>query len=197
CGIMKVIVKSNADEVVLEWLKAELNSERFSNDLQAAIKKAGQTDTIITSADLNDENENKIRQHILRQYREWLTQDLNLYSWQWSELSQDDVRGLQYIDYSYWNELSDNTSLVGRAAQNVSKGKVVFDVPNDRFYSVAKAVEAGQPLPPIILVSNSDKEPAEILEGHLRATGYALAKKVPYPLCAVIGTSKILSVGTQ
>jgi hypothetical protein len=184
---MKILKQSNADEAALEWLKAELNSSRFGSDLRAAIDSLGHAEEIISAADLANDADNKTRRQILRKYRNWIDKDFNDYDWQYVELSREDVGGLHYIDYNYWNELSDHTRQVERAAANVAKGKIVYDVPNTNFISVAEAVEAGEALPPIIVLVNGD-QPGEIIEGHLRATGYSLAKQTKSPLRAVWGT---------
>lgn len=187
---MKVIGSSSKEQAVLEWLRAEMNSDRFSDDLHTALKELGCDDEIVIKARLDDEQDNLLRWRILKSYRAWLDRNFDDYDWKKIELNKDDVNNLKYIDYSYWNELSDNTRTVGRAAKNVSNGKTVFDVPNDRFYSVAKDVENGTSLPPIIVVSNHYDNQCEILEGHLRATGFALAKVTERPLTAIWGTLK-------
>lgn len=185
---MEVVKKSSASEVVLEWLKAGLYSDRFSEDLRATLQSLGCTEKIITSAQLTDENENQMRWQILKTYRNWLDRNFHNYNWTLVTLSREEVCNLHYIDYSYWNELSDNTRKVGQAAQNVANGKVVFDVPNDRFHAVAKSAEVGENFLPIIVVSNLNDNEGEILEGHLRATGYVLAKQATKHLKAIWGT---------
>lgn len=187
---MKTIRNSSPEEATLEWLKAELNSDRFRSDLNTALIKMNAVEKIITDADLSSQDENETRWKILKSYRDWLDKDFEYYEWELVELDQADVSELHYIDYSYWNELSDNTRKVGAAAKNVMNDKVVFDVPNDKFFSVAEAVENGLDFGPIIVVSNSDKQEAEILEGHLRATGYIMAQKPTKPLRAIMGTKR-------
>lgn len=184
---MKVVKKSSGDEATLEWLKAELNSLRFSEDLHTALEALGYDENIITSADLDNEQENEIRWRILKSYRSWLDRDFNNYQWEEVELSREEVSDLSYIDYSYWNELSNGTRKVGRAAMNIIAGKIVFNVPNDRFFSVAKLVEAGTTFLPIIIVSDQTNPSGEILEGHMRATGYVLAEQAKQPLKAILG----------
>lgn len=184
---MKTINTSSAQEVVLEWLKAELSSARFGGDLNAALKKYSCDEKIITNADLTDANENKTRWLILKSYRTWLDRNFDDYEWKLVELDYKDVYNLNYIDYSYWNELSDNTHKVGKASENIAKGMIVFDELNDRFYSVAENVDIGTDLPPIIVVSNHGNNQGEILEGHLRATGYALSRTKKRPLIAIWG----------
>ena len=184
---MNTIRISSANEATLEWLKAELSSARFSSDLHEALAKLNCNESIITKPDLSDKQENELRWQILKRYRTWLDRNFDDYNWEVVELGSKDVSSLNYIDYSYWNELSDNTRKVGQAAKNITNGRVVFDVPNDRFFSVAKDVENGTSLPPIVVVSNHDDNQGEILEGHLRATGFTLAKVAKSPLTAIWG----------
>ena len=184
---MKIIRSSNAQEVVLYWLIAELNSTRFSRDLHLALNNLNCNEKIITNANLNNANENKLRLQVLHNYRGWLDRDFNDYIWQFVELDNKDVANLNYIDYSYWNELSGGTHKVGLAAVHINKGLVVYNEPNNRFYSVAENIEIGKEVPPIIVVSNNDEKQGEILEGHLRATGYVLASTDKRPLTAVWG----------
>jgi hypothetical protein len=183
---MKIIKNSSPEEAVLAWLKAELNSDRFSHDLKTAIDGLDQSEVLITEPNLDDVSENEMRWKILKNYRTWLDRDFDDYDWKEVELNKGDVADLDYIDYSYWNELSDNTRKVGRAANNISNHKIVFDVPNDRFYSVAKDAERGKDFTPIIVVSKRNDNQGEILEGHLRATGYALSEQTK-PLKAIWG----------
>ncbi len=187
---MEVIEQSTADEVILEWLRAELDSDRFGNEVRAGIGSLGLNETIITGADLGNEQANRARWQLLKSYRTWVDGDLYSYDWQRVELDREDVGRLNYIDFSYWNELSDGTRKVARAAANVAKGTVVFDVPNDRFFSVAQAVEAGMSLPPIIIVASVGNDAGDILEGHLRATGYLLANQTQQPLKALWGQQR-------
>lgn len=186
---MKIIRKSSSAEMILEWLKAELISSRFSSDLKNAIKELGTDENIITNADLDSTEENEKRLSILKKYRGWFELDVDTYDWQLAELDQDEAGKLKYIDYDYWNELSSQTGLVEKAAQNVKQGMVVFNVPNDAMLSIAKAAESGGDFPPIIVVSKKDE--GEIIEGHLRATGYVLAGSVSKPLNAIVGIPRV------
>jgi hypothetical protein len=183
---MKVIRNSSPDEAVLIWLQAELVSKRFQDDLQKSLDKYGLSTQIITDPNLSDTSENDWRLKVLKDYRDWFEDNVYTYDWKLVELAVDDVKALRYIDYSYWNELSDNTHLVGVAAENVKRGKVVFDVSNAHFFDIAKAVETGAQFAPIVVLKR--EQGLEIVEGHARATGYLLADNVTKSLQAVIGT---------
>lgn len=185
---MNITAKSSPDEMVLEWLKAELVSERFESELRLALHDLARPESIITNADLSNHEENLARRAVLKKYRSWLAVNIDDYLWRWAELDRSDVGGLTYIDYDYWNELSSGTGLVGEATHNIEKGMVVFDVPNDNFYSVAENVVAGKTFPPIILIPSRKGGGYQILEGHVRATGYVLAEGSAKPLIGIIGT---------
>jgi hypothetical protein len=93
----------------------------------------------------------------LKDYRDWFEDDLYAYDWKLVELAVEDVKALRYIDYSYWNELSDNTHLVGVAAENVKRDKVVFDVSNAHFFDIAKAIKTGAQFAPIVVTRRENK----------------------------------------
>lgn len=54
-------------------------------------------------------------------------------TWYDAEIARAEIADLRYVDYSYWNELTDNSHLVKDGLANIRKGKVVFEVSNDRF----------------------------------------------------------------
>ena len=107
---------------------------------------------IIRNPDLTIKYENKSRPKVLKDYRDWFEDDVYVYGWKLVELTLDNVRGFHYIDYSYWNELSDNAHLVGVAADNTRRGKIVFDVSNTYFFDIAKAVETEVHFTPIVVL---------------------------------------------
>lgn len=185
---MRILRESNEDEVVLAWLKAELDSPRFKDQLLKILKDSGSTEELIMKPDLTSQEDNQHRTSLLKGYRNWLDKDFSSFTWNLVELSKSDVANLKYIDYDYWNELSDNTSLVGAAAENVSKGKIVFDVDNDPFLLVAEKFDSGYEAQPIIVLGDS-KEDLAIIEGHVRATAFMLTKSNDGVLKALMGLS--------
>ena len=102
---MHISFSSSPQEAVLAWLQAELTSERFQNDLYKSLKKFNATESIVTNAHLDDKHENDLRYKILKNYRHWFEDDIDNYNWSVVDLDIADVRELEYIDYSYWNEL--------------------------------------------------------------------------------------------
>lgn len=185
---MKVIRKASPQEMVSVWLQGELQSPRFSGELSKAIKKHNVREELITSPDLNNEEENKQRHKILVEYRKWFNWDPSELKWQWEELTLEELLNLKYLAYSYWNELSNGTGLVKDGAESVKNGKIVFDVSNDNFWSAAKLIDEGVELPALILQKDTAKGPDEVIvEGHLRATAYGIATNPPKTVKAIFG----------
>lgn len=176
--------------MTLEWMKAELASSRFGSDIRAALREYGAGEELITQANITSSEDNAKRLEVLRHYRSWFDLNVNDYDWQLVELNKDEVGQLKYIDYSYWNELSKGTRLVKEAVESIRDDVIVFDVSNNHFHAVANAVEASQDFLPIIVITDRNKD-NEIVEGHVRATGYVLANKPKRPLTAIIGTIKV------
>ena len=192
---MKVIRKAQPAEAVLAWLRAEIQTKRYADsesetgiadEISRELEKNGQTTELIIEANLDDKNENELRLKVLRGYRSWFEDNLDDYSWQLVKMSPDEVGDLEYIDYSYWNELSGGTHKVCDGAESVRNGKTVFDVSNDGFWSIARAMERGESFEPIIVLQNDNVR--RIVEGHARATGYLLANPSNDQLFVLLGS---------
>lgn len=181
--------------MVAAFLRAEFSSIRFSADLKKAMKKLGVAERIITKPDLKNDAENKQRALVLGAYRGYgqnreMFQNVpvNL-TWYEAELEREEIGDLRYVDYSYWNELTDQTHRVKEAVANIQKGKIVFNVSNERFLTVAKIIrQAKDDFEPMILWGNNKDSTLEIIEGHLRATAFGLAgDEAPQTIKVIVG----------
>jgi hypothetical protein len=191
---MKLLQRISEADMVAAFLKGELQSPRFSSQLKKAMQLLGATEGQIACPDTTNTDDNELRAKILGEYRgyghdRWLFGGVphNL-NWYQAELMRDEIGALRYVDYGYWNELSGHTHLVKDGVANIQEGKIVFDVPNDGFLTVASAICQGKhDFEPIILWGKTI-DSLEILEGHLRATAFGLAgDKAPTTLPAIIG----------
>lgn len=110
-------------------------------------------------------------------------------TWYEAEITGQELGNLRYVDYSYWNELTGNTHLVKDGVTSIQQGRIVFDVPHDRFWAVAERVVNGDhDFEPIIAWGRDSDSPLEILEGHLRATAFGLAgDKAPAAITVLVG----------
>ena len=135
---MKIIRAATQSEVVLSFLQGEFESNRFGEELRQVLDFFGFSYSLISNGDFCDKKQNDARLKVFKKFRGFPDSDLfenfpKAIEWNYVQFSKEDFFNCYYINYSYWNELSDFTSLPEIAAKNIQKGKIVFDVPNDNF----------------------------------------------------------------
>ncbi|MGH3396529.1 MAG: hypothetical protein ACRDPO_17745 [Streptosporangiaceae bacterium] len=192
---MKLLRKVPEAAMVAAFLKAEFSSPRFSGDLKKTMRSLGAAEVVITHPDTTDMLENDLRARVLGAYRGY-QQDREMFDgvpdaliWHEAEMTREEIGDLRYVDYSYWNELTDNTHLVKDGVKNIQAGKMIFGVAHDRFWTVTDRILRGEhDFEPIILWGRDSGSPLEILEGHLRATAFGLAgDKAPGTIHVLVG----------
>lgn len=187
---MKIIKSISEDEVVAHFLKTEIESERFKQKILTYLETNNIQKTVIDKPNLEDANENKLRKKALIDLRVSTFHNFpENVQWYKAVLDTQDIDRIKYIDYSYWNELSNNTRSPRIAAENVKKGKQIFDESNQGFIEAAKHLQNGGKFPEIILVAKNEKSEPVILEGHLRMTAHFLANHEIDQLEVIIGFS--------
>ena len=179
---MKILRESSEDEMLLEFLKAEYSSERFSEQLTEAMERLGITEELIAEADLQNKEENAKRKNLLRAFRgygenrELFERFPTVEEWKLCSFSEKDLVNIRYIDYSYWNELSAGTHTPLFAAETIRSGIRIYDVSNDGFLHTAEYIGNGGTFPKLFFLT-SDYVNFVIVEGHLRMTAYALVSE--------------------
>ncbi len=179
--------------MLLAFLQGELTSERFSDDLLAALEVSHAEPSLILDGDLKNDAENALRREVMGAFRGY-GRDEELFhhfpehvTWHFAEFEPEDLYHIRYIDYSYWNEISGNTSLPVDAVQAIREDRRIFDVPNDRFLKGERFLREGGKFPPVILLTCGSGQYV-IVEGHLRMTAYALAPEYFAGNCCYVGT---------
>lgn len=176
---MKILRRSSEDEMILEFLSAELESIRFRDKMIKVLKTLQLDEEVIIKADLNNDEENIIRKRILACFRgygrneELFERFPTIKTWFYAQCEQSDLDNIHYINYSYWNELSKNTGLPKVAAQTINAGIMIYDIPNDAFLRGRDYLLKGNSFRPVILITSNMKN-FIIVEGHSRMTSYAL-----------------------
>lgn len=190
---MKYLRVASEDEVIVAFLEAELDNPRHAQRYSQARSDSGHEN--ISAEELLAEGKSLQRKEGFIAARGW--PDSMLFegfpkhpTWSYFELEDNDLEKLVYIDYSYWNELSSNTRSPMVVAKNIKENIIVYGQGNDQFEGIAEAVRAKKHFPPLVLgkISNSK---FIIIEGHARATGFALAQKVPRGQQAIITNETI------
>lgn len=161
--------------MIFEFLKGELNSKRFNENLNNTINELGLDSNIILNGNINDDQENIDRLKIMKKFRGYPDEELferfpKIEEWKYLELNEKDIDNIYYIDYDYWNELSNGTSKPVEAAKVIKSGKEIYEVSNQPFLDGVEYNKINK-FPPVILITCND-EKYLIIEGHSRMTVY-------------------------
>ena len=97
--IMKLIRKSNEDEMILEFLKGELNSKRFNGSLDNIINDLGLDSSIIFNGNIKNKKENLDRLNIMKKFRGYPDNGLfenfpKISEWKYLELDENAILDL-------------------------------------------------------------------------------------------------------
>ena len=189
---MELLRESSEDEMILEFLKAESTSSRFCEQLTESMKRLGYEEKLITVADLSSETENGKRKQLLGEFRGY-GEDRELFErfpmvseWTLCKFSGTDLENIRYIDYSYWNELSEGTHKPLSAAETIRKGVRIYGVSNEGFLQAAEYVKNGGFFPKLFFLT-ADYENFVIVEGHQRMTAYALVPEYFRDVEVIVG----------
>ncbi len=194
---MKIIKQIFEDEVIAEFLKGEINSSRFEKNILDNLKRDKKSKRILLNPNLENKNENLYRKKLLGKIRgfgknkeifENFPKDI---IWVKSIFDKKELEKVKYINYSYWNEISNKSRLPIEAVKKISKGEKVYDVSNDGFFEILSVIKQKKKFPKMIFVVKNKKSRIVVLEGHARLTAYFLAPKyIPKEMEVIIGFSE-------
>lgn len=175
---MRILRDASEEEMVLAFLKEELASKRFRELILRVLKDIGVSEELILEGDTTDERQNRLRSQVLGLFRGYPDREIfenypQDAAWKYAVFEAPDLDKLRYVDYSYWNELSKETSSPVQAAETVRKGEEIYGISNQYYLEGKKMLEQGMTFPPLIVLTCGN-ETYLILEGHCRATAYAL-----------------------
>lgn len=175
---MRILRDASEEEMVLAFLREELDSRRFREPILQALKDAGASEELILEGDITSERQNVLRGRVLGLFRGYPDREIFEHyppnvAWKYGAFEAADLNKLRYVDYSYWNELSKGTSCPVQAAETLRKGEEIYGISNQYFLEGKKMLEQGMTFPPLIVLTCGNQKYL-ILEGHCRATAYAL-----------------------
>lgn len=192
---MQIIRPSSEAEMIYEFLKMEFTSDRYRDKIEAVLSELNTDKYIITDGNIESVEENAIRAEILKRFRGWPDKEIfenfpNSVQWVWAEFNTDDITKIKYIEYSYWNELSDYTGSPLIAAKTIMSGRTVFDVSNDNALKGTTMIKGGYRFPPMIFLTGKNEDCFYILEGHGRMTVYGLMPDLFQNVPVILGYCK-------
>ena len=127
--------------MILEFLKGKLNTKRFNESLDNIINDLRLDSSIIFNGNIKNKKENLDRLNIMKKFRGYPDNGLfenfpKISEWKYLELDEKDIDNIYYIDYDYWNELSNGTSKPVEAAKVINSGREIYNVSNHHFLMV-------------------------------------------------------------
>ena len=177
------------DDMIAVFLKAEITSVRFGDKILTQLQRDHKVHSIVEKPDITNASDNVYRRQLLAGYRAYVFEELPAHTaWYRALLTRDEVTKIRYIDYDYWNEISDSTRLPSVAAQAIRAGVEIYGESTQGFLEVAQALRSGIQVPELILVSTAPDAVLTVYEGHLRLTAYLLAPAwIPAEVEVIIG----------
>lgn len=190
---MRLIEPISEEEMVAAFLKMEITSTRFGKDILALLERDGVSRNILETPDIHDDAQNACRAALLGEYRGY-RQNRDLFEdfpenvrWYHAALTKAELAKVRYIDYSYWNEISNGTRLPVEAAKTIHVGREIYGVSNEGFLKMAQDFRESALFPELILVGASAAD-LIVLEGHVRLTVYFLVPEcLPDELTVLVG----------
>lgn len=186
---MRLLHPTTMDDMIAVFLKAEIASVRFGDKILTQLQRDHKTHSIVEKPDITNVSDNAYRRQLLAGYRAYVLEELPAHTaWYRALLTRDEVTKIRYIDYDYWNAISDNTRLPSVAAQAIRAGVEIYGESTQGFLAVAQALRSGVHFPELILVSTAPDAVLTVYEGHLRLTAYLLAPAwIPTELEVIVG----------
>ena len=165
------------DEMVLAFLRAEIDSSRFDDFVKQGLAQMGLTRRLIAEPNVVDAVENSARKALLDSFRGYERRNLLFLgfpldvAWRRVALEDDDFRALRYANHPTWCQLSDGTRLVSTGAQNF--GQRPDDPDLYQINGILEALRHGVHFAELIAAEDNSGG-LILIEGASRATAYLI-----------------------
>ena len=194
---MEILKEVTEDEVTASLIKYNYHSFRFGKKLKSIIKKQDIDDNIIINPDIQNKKENQLRKKLMQSFDGsgvggYLSKNFpNNIQWKLVKLNKQELQKIKYLNYSYWNELSNHKRYITEGVKTIKKGIEIFNQSNYIFLKAFEALKKGKIFPPPILVTKNENSDFVAIDGHLRLTSYLFDPKyTPEDIKAYIGYSE-------
>jgi hypothetical protein len=189
---------ASEDEVILSFLRSELDSPRFGSATRAALDRVGGT-ALVTHPELRSGTENEARREALAEARGWGTGEAFFAGfprdiiWQHAELEVEELDRLRFIDYSYWTELSGGSRRAADVRAMLQRPdrlpawlvEMGLEWPFELAGLIAREGLPGE----LIVVGTTDVADLVLLEGHARLTALFVGDLHKIAVPAFVGHS--------
>lgn len=195
---MDVVRSISADEMIAEFLKAELDSSRFRQGSLKALGMLGYDTSLLENPDTVDVPENQKRSKVLRLTRGWPDEWLfagfpENTTWHFVKMSQQKIR--QCYRLKSRPDMPEQDRLLANTARSLKKGEEVENIDSELIEQMVSKIKQQQFMPPSILVSEDFTSKTVLIEGHSRSTAYCFIDEscLPNGIPAILGTNPNMS----
>lgn len=182
-------------EVIALFLKTEITSKRWGDNIRTILRKDGKSEEVITKPDISNEIENEYRLNLFDEFRGYKRRTklfdgfpLDV-AWYRAVVTKKELGKVLYIKWDYWTDITNGTRLPKDAITKLHNGGI--DPRNEQYFrGVAEAIQNGATFPEFIFVGIDEHSPLVVLEGHARLTGYFLVPEhIPETMEVIVGLS--------
>jgi hypothetical protein len=192
---MRLLRPISEDEVVAVFLRTEIESPRWREQIEEILARDGRDAAVIRRPDLSDPAANTYRRHLLEGYRAYEQRD-GLFGrfprdveWHRASLTPGELLDILFIDWDWWLTVSGGSRRPRDAARLIASGAIA-GASGPGHEPIAVALRTDSPPPELIAVTTPAKSKLVLLEGHVRLTAYALYPEyLPAELEILLGVS--------
>ena len=166
---MKELGPATENDVVLAFLRAEIDSDTYGTTIQSWLKRFSRDRRLIDEADLTDYQTNGLRRAILAEYRGF---GLNTGLFKnfpedttWRRVLLDDVGGLKHVKHTPFPEMTGGTRLVMDSTETYKK----WPATANKVEGIIRELDEGSKFEDLVLVEDANTR-LVIIEGNHRAT---------------------------
>lgn len=187
---MTVIHQLARADMVTTFIRAELASPRFRENMLTAGKEFGLSEVQLLDAPHDKGSLDDLRHKVLVWARPGIMKTLpDDIAWQEVLLSPEEWSRVQYINDEPWVVFSDKTRLVTRGAAKAMQesGRTI----HQRIAEIHLKIQRGDTIEKIILLADPKLSKLVVVEGHVRATSFlALGLESAAKFPVILGISE-------
>ena len=167
-------------EMVLAFLRAEIDSLTYEKSVKAALQGSGYSTELIYEADLENDSENEARRIVLARYRGYgwnsgLFKDFPTdVTWRRVELEPSEFNRFLYIKDKGWIEMSGGTRRPDQLLERMRRGETPAGFA-DSIAAIQEQLRKGKRYPELIVAEGMNGD-LILIEGHTRTTAYTASE---------------------
>jgi hypothetical protein len=184
------------DQMIAEFLKAELHSSRFRRGSLKALEMCGYKEDLLEHPDCNDSQQNDKRAKVLGLCRGW--PDKGLFTnfptntqWFSCTVTLDQLKKSYRLKSN--SSMADSERLLQSTAARVIANESIKNIDNSLVLQIREKIKQANKLPPVILVGASLEGKKVLIEGHSRSVAYSSFEFLNHDIPAIVGISENMS----